>query len=406
MAVASSNSLLTKEFLALNGIIFLVFCNVAVFFQFQNYLHETLHFPSQSLGFLIGIFAFTALFVRPLISPLLHSDNARKWLFLSTLGVILALLGYYPARDFWSMTLVRVLHGGTYVVLATAALTKMMEFIPEKRSGQAFGLITVITLLPYAVMPPLLEPLIRGFGGFLPVLFFTAGLMVLIFPLVLMLRGGGKGEQGKTSQRIKGRELLENLKDKRIVALLLISLLVYTAFAPVFFFLKGHALKIGIANPGWFFTLSTLTEIAVRLFGGTLLDKGSKSQSLVYSLGGLIFCYVLMANASGEVLFYSLGLGFGICWGVVMPLLNGLIFDTSQPRLRALNTNLAMVMFQGGFFLGPLLGGWILPDGNYPMLYYVCGVMILGALGLMPLVHENSSKSGVRGSENLYPQDE
>ena len=192
-----SERIFTKEFLALNGVIFLVFCNVAVFFQFQNYLQEELHLPAASLGFLIGIFAFTALIVRPIISPFLHSDNARKWLFISTIGVIASLLLYYPARGFWSMAVVRVLHGGIYVVLATAALTKMMDSIPEARSGQAFGLITVITLLPYAVMPPLLDPLIRVFGGFLPVLYFTAFLMVLVFPLLLLIKTKGKEREGR-----------------------------------------------------------------------------------------------------------------------------------------------------------------------------------------------------------------
>lgn len=383
-----SERIFTKEFLALNGVIFLVFCNVAVFFQFQNYLQEELHLPAASLGFLIGIFAFTALIVRPIISPFLHSDNARKWLFISTVGVIASLLLYYPARSFWSMAVVRVLHGGIYVVLATAALTKMMDSIPEARSGQAFGLITVITLLPYAVMPPLLDPLIRAFGGFLPVLYFTAFLMVLVFPLLLLIKTKDKEMGGKAGQRITGRELIENLKDKQVLSLLLISLLVYTAFAPVFFFLKGYALKNGISNPGLFFTLSTFMEIAVRLFGGALLDKGSKARLLAFSLFGLVAAYFILAHTEGLYLFYGLGIGFGLCWGVAMPLLNGLIFDCSAVRFRALNTNLAMVMFQGGFFLGPLLGGWILNDWDYKILYYICGWLIVGALALMPLTRK------------------
>jgi predicted MFS family arabinose efflux permease len=383
-----SPTMFNREFLALNGVIFLVFCNVAVFFQFQNYLLGELHLPPQSLGFLIGIFAFTALIVRPIISPFLHSDNARKWLFLSTAGVILSLLLYYPARGFWSLTVVRVLHGGIYVVLATAAMTKMMDSIPEKKSGQAFGLITVITLLPYAVMPPLLDPLIRFFGGFLPVLYLTAFLMVLVFPLLLMVRTHTRQEGEAARQRITGRELFENLKDRQIFSLLLVSLLVYSAFAPVFFFLKAYALKIGIVNPGWFFTLSTFMEIAVRLFGGAWLDRGSKVRSLVYALSGLFAAYAVLAHTTGPVLFYGLGLGFGLCWGVAMPLLNGLLFDKSEPRFRAVNTNLAMVMFQGGFFLGPLMGGWILSDWNYAILYTVCGGMILAALGLLPLVRK------------------
>jgi MFS family permease len=212
--------------------------------------------------------------------------------------------------------------------------------------------------------------------------------MILVFPLLLLIKTKAKEKGEKARQPITGRELIENLKNKQVFSLLLISLLVYTAFAPVFFFLKGHALKIGISNPGWFFTLSTFMEIAVRLFGGPLLDKGSKVRSLVFSLFGLAAAYFIMAHTSGVFLFYGLGLGFGLCWGVAMPLLNGLIFDKSESRFRAINTNLAMVMFQGGFFLGPLLGGWILNAWDYKILYYACGWLILGALALMPLTRK------------------
>lgn len=391
--MGSAEKLFSKEFLALNGIIFLVFCNVAVFFQFQQYLQAELHIPTRDLGTLIGIFALTALVVRPIISPFLHSGNARKWLFLSTIGVIGSLLLYYPARSFWSLALVRIGHGGIYVILATAALTKMMDSIPEDKSGQAFGLITVITLLPYAIMPPLLAPLIRLWGGFLPVLYLTALLMVFIFPLLLWIKRENKGPGERARLKISGRDLTDNFKDKRIIFLLLISLLVYTAFAPVFFFLKGYALNIGIPNPGWFFTLSTLTEIAVRLLGGPLLDKGSKARFLIFSLSGLAAAYFILAHTSALVLFYGLGLWFGIGWGVAMPLLNGFIFDCSRPHLRAFNTNLAMVMFQGGFFLGPLLGGWILNNWDYRILYYACGFLILGALFLTPLLKKPTKET-------------
>ncbi|MEW6184109.1 MAG: MFS transporter [Thermodesulfobacteriota bacterium] len=374
------SSLFSAEFLALNGIIFLVFCNVAVFFQFQQYLQNELHLPARQQGTLIGVFALTALVVRPIISPFLHSANARKWLFISAVGVVLSLLLYYPARSFWSLTLVRIGHGGIYVVLATAALTKMMDSIPEDKSGQAFGLITVITLLPYAVLPPLLDPLIRVGGGFRPVLFITAWLMVFTFPLLLQVKSQ-KGEIAETDlSKPSWKDQKENLKDPRIFFLLLISLLVYSSFSPVFFYLKGFALKQGIPNPGWFFTLSTLMEIAVRVLGGSLLDRGSKVRTLLFSLSGLTAACFFLAHVSHPIAFWGLGFWFGIGWGVALPLLNGLIFDCSQPRFRALNTNLAMVMFQGGFFLGPLAGGWVLELWDYKGLYYTCGLMVLIAI--------------------------
>ena len=68
-------------------------------------------------------------------------------------------------------------------------------------------------------------------------------------------------------------ELKENLTDPRVIVLLLLSLLVWTSFTPVFYFIKGYAEEIGIANAGWFFTISTMMEISVRIVAGHLFDR-------------------------------------------------------------------------------------------------------------------------------------
>ena len=383
--------LITKEFLSINGIIFLNFCNVAVFFQFHQYLLNELHRSPQEIGLLIGLFAFTGLVIRPLISPLFHPVNAKRWILLGAIGIIISLVFYQPARGFWSMALVRVVHGGVYVVMGTAMMAKIVGAIPPGKSSQAFGIISVITLLPYAVMPPLLDPLIKSFGGFIPVLNLTALLMVLVFPLLLSVKGARSAEDPSPSGKMTKRDLIDNIKDPKIFSLLSISLLLYVAFTPVFYFLKAYGHKIGIPNPGWFFTLSTFTEIAVRLFGGPFFDKMSKPRFLAYSLIGLVIAYPILANTSGMVLFYALGLFFGLCWGVAMPLLSGLLFDSSPARLRALNTNLGVEMFQGGLFLGPIIGGWILAAWDYRALYYFCGALILLSLSLIPLLSKKRS---------------
>ncbi|RPI74640.1 MAG: MFS transporter [Desulfobacteraceae bacterium] len=377
-----SQKLFTKPFLALNGICFLTFCNMAVFFQFYGYLH-TLPIAAEWYGFLIAVFSITGLILRPILSPFLHMGNARTWILISTAGVALSLLSYNLAQNLWSMTLVRAVHGITYVVLGIALNTSLVNLIPAGRSGQAFGLVTVITLLPFAVVPPLLKPAVHLLGGFIPVLNFSALLMLLVFPLVLVIQKPHDPSAQTTAGRRPGlHDLVISLKDLRVSLLLLLMLLLYSSFTPIFFFLESYAQTIPIRNPGLFFTLSTLSEIGVRLLAGTLFDRLNKPFLIAGSLFAIGLGYLALAACSGPVLFYSLGVFLGLGWGVAMPVLNALLFDISAPHLKALNTNLGVQMFQGGFFIGPLLGGLILAHGNFKILCYFCALLVFISVGL------------------------
>jgi len=391
-----SDSLVTREFFALNTVMFLTYCNIAVFFQFQDYL-STLSLDPKDFGLLIGLFSLVVLVLRPIISPFLTAANAKRWIAVSCALVIGTLVLYNFAKDFWIMALVRVAHGAAYVVLAVAVLAKLVAAIPREKSGRAFGIVSVITVLPYAVVPPVLPWLSRWAGGFDGVLNLSAAAMLLSFPLLKWVDGPHPSAE-RSAGPVDWKDIALNLKDRSILVLMLLALVVWSTFTPVFFFGKEHGELLKVPNPGWFFTLSTVMEVSVRLVAGSLFDRFDKRKILAVSLAWLAVGYVGMALVAGPGGFYALGLFLGLGWGVVMPILTALTFDVSEPRFRALNTNLALEMFQAGFFVGPVAGGALLLHGGYPALYYACaGIMIVG-LCAAPLLHGTTSG---RGSENV-----
>ncbi len=382
--------LLTKQFVCYCAVMFLAFCNMAVFFQFNDYL-KTLPTESDWAGFLIGVFSLTVLVVRPAISPFLHAENARLWIVLATCGIIVSLLLYNYGTTVPAMAGVRILHGVAYTLLAVAVLSGLTAVIPPDRSAQAFGLLSVLTLLPYAVVPPLVGPLGEMIGGFGRVLDLFALVMILVFP-VAAFGLPKRGAESRTEEaRIGWDDIVRNLKDVRVILLLVASLLVWSAFTTIFYYVKGFGEELRIANVGWFFTLSTLSEIAVRLVGGPYLDRLDKSKALIVSLLWLGVAYVVMGYMPGPGGFYAMGIVFGLGWGLAMPMLSSLMFDISEPKLRALNTNLSMEMFQGGYFLGPLIGGAILLRWGYTAMFAAgAGLVLAAAISLVPLMKKRA----------------
>lgn len=380
---AGSGSLWNKDLIVIYGVIFLAYANISVFFQFFNYL-KTLGLDESGSGFLIGVFSIASLLVRPIISPLIHRGNVRFYLALGTLLAVSSLASYTPVTGFWSMCLARIFHGVAFTILGAALMTLLVDYIPPDRSAQAFGLLGIIVVLPNTVVPPLVPFLMARLGGFTQVLLLFAGITLLILPLVLTAGRKSRNRGGSLpDQRLTWPEIIANLKEPRILLLLIAMLLLYSSHALVFFFLAGYAKSIALAGAGFFFTLTSVGEIGVRLAAGSFFDRENKTRVTSLTLLGLAAAYALLGHASEKWLFFPLGMVLGVGWGVAMPVLNGLMFDISKPETRAFNTNLGLQTFQAGFFLGPFVGGFVVEHGGFSVLFYLCSALsIAGALFL------------------------
>ncbi len=369
-------TLISKEFIILNGIFFVAACTTAAFFQFQQYLQKLGVDPAWA-GFIIGADSLACFFIQPVLSPFLHRGNARKWMLIGSSGMIAALFLYGAATTISSLICVRILHGAAFVSLVTALVAMIVDFIPPEKSGQGFGFLSLIRLLPYAAVPPLVSFLDKRSHDLPSVLTYAAIVMflplILIFFLQTSLPAIDKGAHAP--QRINVRELKKDLKNRNVIILLAVNLLLYTCYTIVFFFLKGFGARIGVGNPGFFFTIATITMIIIRLGGAAFFDRVNKPKATALSLAGLGLCNIGLGHAQGEILFFVLSVLFGIGWGIVMPILTALMFDISLPRFRGLNVNLALVMLQAGFFFGPFLGGLFLAHSGYVILFYCCALL-------------------------------
>ncbi|OPY69720.1 MAG: putative transporter [Syntrophorhabdaceae bacterium PtaU1.Bin034] len=371
-----SQSLFSKEFIIFNAVFFLAFINMAVLFRLHQYL-LTLPIDPKWSGFLIGVFSLAGIFLQPLISPFIGPSNARRTLAMGVVITIGALLSYRWATSFGTLLAVRIIHGTGFITFVTAMNASIVSLIPVKRSAQAFGLVSINVLLPFAIVPALLDRLNLGAGDFVNILTAAAVLMVPAALLPAFVKQNGACAREPACENTGTdmlRNVVENLRDARISILLATNLLAFLAYAPLFFFLKEYAEGRGIANPGVFFTIATGTMIAIRVLGGHLFDNMNKPRMLIASLGLLSLAYVLLIKAAPGI-FLVLAVLCGIGWGFFMPFLNALLFDCSKPSNRALNLNLAMVMLQAGYFVGPIVGGLILADIGYGGLFFYCGLM-------------------------------
>ncbi|MBP1734355.1 MAG: major facilitator superfamily 1 [Deltaproteobacteria bacterium] len=381
-----NDSLFNAGFISLTALFFLTASAMAAFFQLQPYL-QSIHVNAVWIGFIIGADSLASFIIQPVCAPYFHQGNGRLWMTVGILVMAASLFAYTSGRSLGALVTIRIIQGAGFVCFLAAMMAAIVAYIPPSRSGQGFGILSLVRLFPYAVVPPVMTFLMGRsvtfpdiLAGFALLISFSLMLLFFVRPVVRSnsdAQTGGIGPVG-----IRGA--IEGLKDRWILALLAVNLLVFICYAAVFFYILGYGRSAGIHRTDLFFTIATIMMVVVRLFGSALFDKFDKRRMAAGCLVILATAFLFLPYGR-EWGFYFLASIFGLGWGVLMPLVNAMVFDASASHLRGINLNLTLVAMQGGFFLGPFAGGIILAGTGYTVLFILCSLLSFIALACLAL---------------------
>ena len=373
--MAEHAKLWTPSFILLNLQFMLVTCVTALFFQFHSYLGQQ-GFSEEIAGLIIGADALASLIMQPLVALLIYPGSARRWLLGGSLVFAAALFLEGQFTSFAPLLAARLLQGAGFSCVISALISLIVVTIPPGMSGQAFGWISLVRLIPYAVMPPLLGALGVLPAAFGQVLQWSA--LIALLPVVMMLFSRSRGGVAvEVPLGMAGAHA--SLRRRPVVLLLVASVSLYAGYAAVFFYLQQLGAAHGIANSGFFFSLATLVMMLTRFFGGMLFDRYDKVNLSTAGFLIIAVSYALLPFADHPSFFFVLALPLGLGWGVVMPLQSALMFDRSSVAARALNQNLLMAMMQVGFFAGPAAAGVLLAAAGFTGLFAAAAMATLVA---------------------------
>ncbi|HNY72879.1 MAG TPA: MFS transporter [Syntrophales bacterium] len=376
--------LLTYEFIVFCLITITTFCTVSIFYSFHHYLVE-IGIPPSWRGLIIGIEPMTAFILRLVILPWLQVRDTPAIIAASTVAMIFIGFGYLCATTVASLIVLRIFHGAAIVFLTVAVTALGVNFIPPERSGQAFGIFLVVTIAPYAFIPPMAEailPYLRNEAD------LYAGVSIFVFFALLLLARGWKriasyiaGMDGALLRRPTRVELYDNFSIATVRKMLWCFSLVYLIHATLFFFLKDLTLEITVGRVGTFFSIFMTMTIAVRLAGSRYFDRVNKKKLLLAGFAAMATCFAVLPTAGSPGLYYLLAGLYGLGMGVIMPVMNALLFAASPPALRGINVNMTMFTLDLGYFIMPYLGGLLIALGmGFSILFYAgAGFAVLAA---------------------------
>lgn len=390
---SGKKSLFSFEFLALCLVIVTAFCNVSVFYSFYYYL-GVIEIPTVWRGFLVGLEPMAAFGLRLFVLPWLHVRNAYSAAMISLILLIAVSCSYLWINTVSGLIVLRIIHGAVFVLLTSAVISLMVNFIPAEKSGQGFSTLSVATMIPYALIPPATEaflPYVRNAADiYAGVSLFSAAAILLMMVLRKRIGNAVRGMDAVLMRRPSMNEIRANFRQRAVAILLCSMLLIYLAHATFFYFMKNLSLQTNAGKVGLFFTISMITMIAVRLFGAATLDRLNKGRLLLTVLVLLTLCLVALPHVGTPLFYYGLAVVYGGSMGIALPILSALIFSASAESMRGLNTNMTLFAMDAGYFITPYLGGMLITLGaDFSLLFYlaagftlICLALIAGLAGL------------------------
>jgi len=358
--------LFTFEFLGLCVVTFLAFCNITIFYNLFNYL-GALGIPADLRGLVIGSYSLTAMVLYLLVSPFLTAANAPRTILLGIVVVTLCGVSYLSVHSFWGLLGLRMVNGLGQFLMGAGAMTLLVSVIPKEKSGQAFAVYSVAILLPFGVVPAVMDALAfliptppHGYAG------ATITLIPAVW-IVLHIRRRRREQAGIVERKHlpAWSDIRANVTQLPVALLLLLNTIYIINWSSMFFLIKGFADEQGIINVGSFFTVQAGMMIALRLLAGRLFDTFDKARMVVATFAVIALGHLALDNLPGAWALSPAALIFGVGMGMGQPVIHGLMFEVSSPAFRPLNANLILCATQAAFFLGPVLGGAVVVRWGY-----------------------------------------
>lgn len=320
------------------------------------------------MGLLTGLFFGVALAMRPVAGPVTtRIDNRRLMLVVYSLGCIVN-LGYALFHSIAGFLVFRIFNGFQYAFVGSLGMTIASESLPKEKLSSGLGVYGVGGSIASSIAPQIGISL-RSWGqsmgnedtGFTFVFLFAAlALALALIPCALMHPTQKSAEQlksaGKWYQTIVSKHALI---PSAVTMLLTISFSLFNGYMVPF------GAELGLADIGVFFTVLALVMLASRPLCGTLSDRVGAWK--VFLPGTVLFALSFLAiGFARDMKLVLVGAVLAaIGYGAANPTIQSMTMQT-EPKLRgAVASNTMYIGMDLGFFLGPIIGGYIRDAGTY-----------------------------------------
>lgn len=361
--------------------------NFAFFLSLNGFVLLPLHIQDLGgteieIGIIMGVYSGVGIFCQPLIGPWVDAIGRRLFMIVGTALVVLAAVLPAVIDSIAVLFVARVLQGLGFSAYFVAMFSYVVDLVPPSQRGWALGIYGVSGFVATAFAPLVGELLVRRAG--FRALFVVSAALALV-PLALILRLRDTRSPGAAALPAPGwlRAGLEDVAQRHMVVTLFFGLGSGTIFA----FLPTFAQSLAVSGLSLFYTAYAAAAIAVRIFGGRLIDTRGRRAVIVPSMFLQMVAPALLAAVGFAVtrtsttpvvpVLFVAGLVSGAAHGFLYPGLAALVTDVAPVARRATAVGVFSAMFLLGQTSGAFVFGAVAHALGYAFLWTILALLLL-----------------------------
>ncbi len=327
----------------------------------------------------IGAMAFSvaAAVMRLVCGPVVDARGRRIVMVAGALIMLAGTLGPLVVNEGAPFVVWRMLQGLGFSAASTAAATAVADVLPFSRLGEGIGYSGLGQALSMSIGPALAIFLVSTDPAenlYLGVTFCAAmALLLALFcryekhpqdlpptseyrvrwergvvrthaaeqtePAHEELEVAAKAPASEAVAKSRWQAMARAVIEPTALGGTLVIFVMATAFAFNVFFMGSFGNSLHVANAGLYYTIAAIMMILVRLTSGRFMDKVAPVKLMAVAAASGILAFLLGAGcAQGlfggatEMVFYAMGVPFGLCMGLGLPVNQAVAVKMTPPE--------------------------------------------------------------------------
>lgn len=340
---------------------------------------EHLGATASVIGLVSGMFAVTALCIRPIVGPATSYFRKNILLAVTSGFIFLSFILYGFASSIPMIIAGRLLHGIGMGFLAPTTLALASDALPNSKMASGIGIYSLGQGVATAIGPTVGLELAKVFG-YNNTFFLTSALIGVVLVMTLCLKT-------EKPDRTGGFKIsMNNIIAVEVITPAIIMFLISGTYSCISSFIVIYGGICGVEKIGHFFTAYAACLLFIRPFSGKIADKYGMDKTIIPAIIAYAVSFIVISFSRSLPMFILSGVILAFGYGICLPSIQTLCMRLVSKERRGVAGNTSYIGVDAGYLITPILAGFVVTTVQKYSGSTVLGYAVMYRLMVVPIL--------------------